>query len=47
MKIFVLFYHIKIDKDYLIPLVKRHIATEIREFRRLGIQHQELRSSPF
>ena len=27
--------------------MKRHIAKEIREFRRLGIQHQELRSSPF
>ena len=42
--IFTLFSYTKIDKDHLISLAKRHIAKEIRDFLRLWIQQQELRS---
>ena len=45
--IFNLFSLQKIDKDFPIPLVKKHTAKEIREFRRLGIEQQEIRSSAF
>ena len=45
--IFTLFPLQKNDKDYPVPLVKRHTAIGIREFRKLSIQQQELRSSDF
>ena len=47
MTLYFIFFHIKKYKYYLIPLVKRNTTKEIRRFRRLAIQQQELQSTAF